>query len=245
MILLPTYNEVENIPGLVEALMALPEDIHLMIIDDNSPDGTGEVAEELKKHFPERIEVYHRVGKNGLGSAYIMGFRKALETDAAIIGQMDSDFSHSPDRVPALIEALQDDDVDIALGSRYVDGGSVDEDWPWFRKGLSAWGSFYSRTILGFPMRDATGGFRFYKRQVIEALPLERINASGYVFLVELNYLTYLMGFKTKELPIYFKDRQAGESKMNFRIQIEAAVRIWQILFSYRDMRKKKKISRK
>ena len=237
LILLPTYNEVENLPRLIEALMALPLDLHVLIIDDNSPDGTGEVADELRNSFPARIEVEHRSGKNGLGTAYIMGFKKALMTDADVIGQMDCDFSHNPERIPALVAALEDDSVDIATGSRYVPGGGVDEDWPWFRKMLSAWGSFYSRTILGFPMRDATGGFRFYKRSVIEQLPLDRINASGYVFLVELHYLTFLMGFKTKELPIYFKDRQAGVSKMNLKIQLEAALHIWKILFSYRDMR--------
>ena len=238
LILLPTYNEVENLPKLIDALMTLPLDLQVMIIDDNSPDGTGEVAEELKEKYVGRILVEHRSGKNGLGTAYIMGFEKALAMpEVEVIGQMDCDFSHDPQVVPALIAALEDEDVDIATGSRYVEGGGVDEDWPWFRKMLSAWGSFYSRMILRFPMRDATGGFRFYKRKVIETLPLERINASGYVFLVELHYLTYLLGYKTKELPIYFKDRQAGTSKMNLKIQLEAALHIWKILFAYRDMR--------
>ena len=235
-IIMPTYNEAENLPDLVEKIMSLPKsNINLLFIDDNSPDGTGQVAEDLGKKHPGRIQVIHREGKLGLGSAYILGFKTVLASGADAVGQMDSDFSHPPEKIPEMIAALED--ADMILGSRYVEGGSVDKDWPFWRKGLSAWGNFYARTILGMPVRDVTTGFRLWRRETLQAMPLERILSGGYVFLVEMAYLAHKLGYKLGEVPIYFADRKWGESKMNLRIQIEAAVRVWQVRFAYRDLK--------
>lgn len=235
-IIMPTYNEAENLPGLVEKIMSLPEsNINLLFIDDNSPDGTGQVAEDLGKKYPGRIQVIHREGKLGLGSAYILGFQTVLDSGADAVGQMDSDFSHPPEKIPEMIAALAD--ADMVLGSRYVEGGSVDKDWPFWRKGLSAWGNFYARTILGMPIRDVTTGFRLWRRETLQAMPLEQILSGGYVFLVEMAYLAHKMGYKLGEVPIYFADRRWGQSKMNLRIQAEAAVRVWQVRYAYRDLR--------
>lgn len=234
-IIMPTYNEAENLPGLVERIMSLPKsNINLLFIDDNSPDGTGQVAEDLGKKYPGRIQVIHREGKLGLGSAYILGFQTVLDSGADAVGQMDSDFSHPPEKIPEMIAALED--ADLVLGSRYVEGGAVDKDWPFWRKGLSAWGNFYARTILGVPIRDVTTGFRLWRRETLQAMPLERILSGGYVFLVEMAYLAHKMGYKLGEVPIYFADRKWGQSKMNLRIQAEAAVRVWQVRYAYRDI---------
>ena len=237
-IIMPTYNEAENLPDLVEKIISLQNsDISLLFIDDDSPDGTGQVAEDLGKKYPGRIQVIHREGKLGLGSAYILGFRTVLESDVDAVGQMDSDFSHPPEKIPEMIAALED--ADMVLGSRYIEGGAVDKDWPFWRKGLSAWGNFYARTILGMPIRDVTTGFRLWRRETLQAMPLERILSGGYVFLVEMAYLTHKMGYKLGEVPIYFADRKWGQSKMNFRIQMEAAIRVWQVRYAYRDLDRK------
>ncbi len=237
-IIMPTYNEAENLPDLVEKIISLQNsDISLLFIDDDSPDGTGQVAEDLGKKYPGRIQVIHREGKLGLGSAYILGFRTVLESDVDAVGQMDSDFSHPPEKIPEMIAALED--ADMVLGSRYIEGGAVDKDWPFWRKGLSAWGNFYARTILEMPIRDVTTGFRLWRRETLQAMPLERILSGGYVFLVEMAYLTHKMGYKLGEVPIYFADRKWGQSKMNFRIQMEAAIRVWQVRYAYRDLDRK------
>lgn len=236
-IILPTYNEAENLPKLIPALLDLPiHDLHILIVDDNSPDGTGQIADDLSIQFPGLILVEHRDGKKGLGSAYIHGFGIALAAGADIVGQMDSDFSHPVEKIPEMLEKVKD--VDIVIGSRYIKGGSVDVAWPVWRKALSAWGNYYARTILRLPIRDVTGGFRLWKRHVLENLPLERIGSNGYIFQVEIAYLSHLYGFSFGEVPIYFADRKWGDSKMNFNIQVEAALRVWQILFSYQDIKK-------
>ena len=237
-VVLPTYNEAENLPQLVCALFNLPlPNLKLIVIDDNSPDHTGKIADDLAKQYSGRIKVVHRPGKMGLGSAYITGFQLALKDGADAIGQMDSDFSHPVDKLVDLTKALEDSD--IALGSRYVPGGSLDDQWPIWRKGLSWFANFYARTILGIKVHDVTGGFRLYRRKCLQVIPLERIRSSGYVFQVELAYIANILGLKVKEVPIYFAERVRGKSKMSLRIQLEAAFRVWQILGMYKDLKGK------
>ncbi len=237
-VVIPTFNEAENLPRLVSALFALPvASLKILVVDDNSPDGTGQLAEQLAQGYPGRLEVLHRPGKLGLGSAYILGFRHLLESGAQAIGQMDADFSHPPEKLPALLDALQH--YDIAIGSRYVPGGSVDVDWPLWRKWLSAFGNFYARSILRLPLRDVTGGFRVFRGETLAAMPLERIRTNGYAFQVEMAYVAHLLGFSFTELPIYFADRRWGTSKMSFQIQREAARRVWQMLYEHRPLRRK------
>lgn len=232
---IPTYNEADNLPKLVAAFFSLPiSDLNLLIVDDNSPDGTGKLADELCKQWNGRMDVIHRPGKMGLGTAYITGFKYAMDHGAQALGQMDADFSHPVEKIPELVAAISQHD--LVIGSRYVAGGSLDKSWPLWRKGLSAWGNFYARTILGLPMRDCTGGFRLYRQEVIRHLPLDRIRSNGYIFQVEMAYLVTKMGYSVDEIPIYFADRRWGKSKMNMRIQIEAALRVWQLPWAYRDI---------
>lgn len=209
----------------------------MLIVDDNSPDGTGQIADQLSVETHGRVQVMHRTGKLGLGSAYIQGFRRAIEMGAEAIGQMDADFSHPVEKLPEMLETLNK--TDVVLGSRYVAGGKLDERWPFWRKGLSAFGNFYARTILGLPIRDVTGGFRLWKRATLQSMPLERVRSNGYVFQVEMTYVATLLGYKFSEIPIYFADRRWGQSKMSFRIQIEAAFRVWQLPGMYHDLRNK------
>lgn len=234
-IVIPTYNEAQNLPVLVDGLFRLElPDLKLIVVDDGSPDGTGEIADQLAHHHVGRLQVLHRAGKLGLGTAYIQGFQQALRSGAEAIGQMDADFSHPVEKIPPLLQALSS--YDFALGSRYVPGGSVDLDWPLWRKWLSAFGNFYARTILRMPLRDVTGGFRIWKGEVLKSMPLERVRSNGYAFQVEMAYIAHRLGFNGCELPIYFADRQWGQSKMSFRIQREAALRVWRLLWEYRDL---------
>lgn len=234
-IIIPTYNEAQNLPVLVQGLFGLDlPQLKLLVVDDDSPDGTGSIADQLAAHYPGRIEVLHRADKLGLGTAYIQGFQQALRAGAEAIGQMDADFSHPIEKIPLLLQALGK--YDIAIGSRYVPGGSVDLEWPLWRKGLSAFGNFYARTILRLPVRDVTGGFKIWKNEALQVMPLERVRSNGYAFQVELAYIAHRLGLNICELPIYFADRQWGKSKMSFRIQREAAVRVWQLLWEYRDL---------
>lgn len=232
----PTYNEAENLPKLVSALFALPYDLSVLVVDDNSPDGTGKIADELALKFPGRVEVMHRPGKMGLRSAYLNGFQKILSGDAQAIVQMDADFSHDPAALDGMIKLLEI--YDVVLGSRYTAGGSVDKLWPWWRKTLSAFGNFYAKSILALSLHDVTTGYRIWRRETLMQMPFEKIQSSGYVFLVEMIYLAHCLQFKIGESPIYFADRRWGKSKMSFRIQLEAAMRIWQVWWEYRDLRK-------
>lgn len=235
-IIIPTYNEKENLPLLVERLRALPlENLSILVIDDNSPDGTGEVADELAARHPACVSVLHRSGKLGLGTAYITGFKHMLAEGCDLIGQMDADFSHQPEKFVEFVSAIKGHDV--VFGSRYIPGGSLDHDWPAWRKGLSHFGNSYARTILGMPVKDLTGGFRLWRREALAAIPWERVRANGYVFMVELAYVAYILGLRIKEVPIYFAERQLGKSKMNFSIQVEAALRVWGLLARYRDLK--------
>ena len=234
-VVIPTFNEAENLPDLVSVLFSLSiAGLNILVVDDNSPDGTGEVAEHLARENPDRISVLHRPGKLGIGSAYITGFKTALEAGADSIVQMDADFSHPPEKIIALSQALAR--TDVALGSRYIPGGNVDERWPAWRKGLSAFGNVYAKTILRLPINDATGGYRAWRRDTLLGMPLDRIRSNGYAFQVEMAYLAYRLGFSFIEVPFYFADRQWGSSKMSFSIQVEAARRVWQMLYEYRDL---------
>lgn len=221
---------------MVCALFALPlEDLCVLIVDDNSPDGTGAIADRLARMNPQRVGVLHRSGKAGLGTAYVAGFLWALQDGADAVCQMDADFSHPPEKLVELAAALQS--ADVAQGSRYVAGGSVDQNWPLWRKALSAFGNLYARAILGLDVRDATAGYRMWRRAALQALPLEQLRSNGYSFQVELVYLAHLLGLRLVEIPIYFADRRCGKSKMSFRIQREAAVRVWQMRFEYSGVR--------
>jgi dolichol-phosphate mannosyltransferase len=235
-IVIPTYNEAENLNGLVSAILSLElERLNILFVDDNSPDGTGEIAEDLASRYPGEVSVLHRLGKLGLGSAYIRGFRYALEAGADCVVQMDADFSHPPEKIRELTEALSK--TDAALGSRYISGGKLDNRWPAWRKGLSVFGNIYAKTILRIPILDATGGFRAWRRETLLGMPLDRVRSNGYAFQVEMAYVAYRLGFSFIEVPFYFADRRWGTSKMSFSIQVEAAIRVWQMLYEYRDLR--------
>lgn len=236
-VIVPTYNEAENLPKLVSALFALPiPELKILIVDDNSPDGTGKLADELSKKHPARVAVIHRTGKLGLRTAYLEGFKQAISNGADAVGQMDADFSHDPNKLVEMAAALET--ADVVLGSRYVPGGSVDEQWPLWRKWLSAFGNNYARIVLGFPLRDVTTGYRLWRREALQGMPLERIHANGYVFLVEMAYMAFCLRYRFAQIPIYFADRRWGKSKMSFKIQLEAAMRLWQVKWNYRDLRK-------
>jgi len=236
-IVLPTYNEAENLPKLVSALFLLPLDLSVLVVDDNSPDGTGQIADDLSKMQHGRRYVLHRTGKLGLRSAYVEGFKKAFELGADAVVQMDADFSHDPKVLEEMARHIID--CDVVIGSRYVKGGSLDKNWPLWRKLLSGFGNNYARTILQFPLRDVTTGFRMWKREALSKMPLDRIRSSGYIFLVEMAYVAFLMEYDIVEVPIHFEDRRFGKSKMSLKIQLEAAMRIWDVWWHYRDMRSK------
>ena len=235
-VVLPTYNEAENLPKLVSALLSLPLDLTVLVVDDHSPDGTGQIADALSSQQNGRVSVLHRPGKNGLRSAYMDGFQKAFDLGAEVVVQMDADFSHDPSVIPEM--ARQISSCDLVIGSRYVRGGSLDERWPAWRKALSAFGNFYARTILNSPVHDMTTGFRMWRREALQGIPLDRIRSNGYIFLVEMAYVAYVTGVKIVEVPIYFADRRWGKSKMSLKIQLEAAMRIWDVWWHYRDLRR-------
>jgi dolichol-phosphate mannosyltransferase len=222
----PTYNEAENVEAIVRAsLPRLAEsgvEHRVLIVDDSSPDGTGEIADRLAAEL-DAVEVLHRPRKDGLGPAYLAGFRLALADGADLILEMDADFSHDPADLPRLIRAAGE--ADLVLGSRYVAGGGV-IDWGPLRRTLSKGGSWYSRTLLGLPVRDLTGGFKCFRRSVLETIELERVHADGYGFQIELTYRAMKAGFTVKEIPIVFRDRRAGRSKMTTRIGLEA---VWKV----------------
>jgi dolichol-phosphate mannosyltransferase len=225
-LVLPTYNEAENIETIVHAVLprlaeASPEHT-LLVVDDSSPDGTGAIADRLAREN-DAVDVLHRAGKEGLGRAYLAGFDHALERGAELVMEMDADFSHDPADVPRLIRAA--DDADLVLGSRYVEGGGV-AGWEWHRRLLSRGGCWYARTILGVPVRDLTGGFKCFRRSVLETLDLGDVQADGYGFQIEMTYRTLRAGLRVKEIPITFHERRAGDSKMDARIAVEA---VWKV----------------
>jgi dolichol-phosphate mannosyltransferase len=222
-LVLPTYNEAENLESLVESARAkLPPSARVLIVDDSSPDGTGEIADGLAERH-ENVEVLHRPLKEGLGPAYIAGFRRALAGGAGLVLEMDSDFSHDPAYLPRLLEAARR--ADVVLGSRYVAGGGV-SDWGPLRRAVSRGGSTYARLVLGVGVRDLTGGFKCFRREVLEAIDLDAITTRGYAFQVELTYRAIRRGFKVVEVPIIFRERRVGKSKMDLSIVVEAVWRL-------------------
>ena len=225
-LILPTYNEAQNVEAVVRAALsqlARVEGSHrVVVVDDSSPDGTGAVADRLAAELPA-VEVVHRPEKEGLGRAYVAGYRRALAGGADLIVGMDCDFSHDPADIPRLLEAAAE--ADVVLGSRYVDGGGV-SDWGLLRRVLSRGGSLYARAVLGVPVRDLTGGFKCFRRVVLETVELDRLHAEGYGFQVELTYRALQAGFRVREIPIVFRERRVGRSKMNARIALEA---VWKV----------------
>ena len=224
VVCLPTYNERENLEPMVRALGRELDgrDFKVLVIDDGSPDGTGELADELARELPW-VEVLHRERKEGLGRAYLAGFRRALAAGAEYVLEMDCDFSHDPRDVPRLLDAAEG--ADLVLGSRYVRGGGV-ENWGPLRRFVSAGGSLYARLVLGVPVRDLTGGFKCFRRRVLETLDLEAISSLGYAFQIETTYRAIRAGFRVAEVPIVFADREVGSSKMSRSIFLEA---VWKV----------------
>jgi len=236
-VVIPTYNEAENVRPMTAALFALKiPTLRILIVDDESPDGTGLIADELAAQHPGRIDVMHRTGPRGLGRAYVDGFRWALGHGADYVVQMDCDFSHSPKYIPQFLERIQD--YDVIVGSRYVRGGKTDEDWGWGRWLLSWWAnSIYTRLILGVKTKDTTAGFKCWRRETLEGIDLSRIHSQGYVFQVEMAYVTERLGYRALEIPIYFEDRRIGQSKMSVPIKAEAALRVWEVRWRHRHLR--------
>lgn len=236
MVVLPTYNEYENLPRMLAALFGLGiAGLCVLVVDDESPDGTGELAERLRADYDDRLYVLHRTEKQGLGPAYLAGFQYALEQGADIIIQMDADFSHQPKYLPALLERIQTHD--LVIGSRYAAGGSVDEGWGLYRKLLSWWANrIYTPLILGLPVKDATAGFKAWRRETLIGMDIARVQSNGYVFQVEMSYVAHKLGYSIGEIPIHFPDRQHGESKMDLSVAVEAALRVWQLLWRYRGL---------
>jgi dolichol-phosphate mannosyltransferase len=220
---LPTYNEAPNLERFVRAVHTelrteIPDEFRIVVVDDSSPDGTGEIADRLAEELPE-VEVLHRAGKEGLGPAYMAGFRYAYDRGASLIMVMDSDFSHDPRYLPAILRAAET--ADLVLGSRYVPGGGV-QNWPRLRRVLSRGGGFYARLVLGTSVRDMTGGFRCIRREVLEAIDPGSLRSQGYVFNIEFTYRAIRGGWRVQEVPIVFKDRELGASKMSLPIALEA-----------------------
>jgi dolichol-phosphate mannosyltransferase len=238
LVVIPTYNEADNLPAITAELftLELAEELHILIVDDASPDGTGQVADDLaKKCYPGRLHVIHRSGKLGLGTAYITGFKWALERDYDHIIQMDADFSHSPGYIAQMLEKIAD--YDVVIGSRYVAGGDLDERWGWWRWFLSWWAnSVWTRLILGVSTKDATAGFKCWRRSALQRIGLDRINSNGYVFQVEMTYVSEKLNFRILEIPIYFEDRRIGQSKMTVPVKIEAALRVFEIRWRHRHV---------
>jgi dolichol-phosphate mannosyltransferase len=235
-VVVPTFNEANNLSTLVGELFAQPiPALHLLIVDDNSPDGTGKLADELAARTPGRMDVMHRASQRGLGRAYVDGFRWALEHGAEAIVQMDADFSHSPTDVPRLADKMSD--CDVAVGSRYVSGGHIDEHWSFGRYALSWWANVYARSILGLRTQDATAGFKCWRRSALEAIDLSCIRSNGYIFQVEMAYVSERLGLRICEMPIYFEDRRIGKSKMTVPVKLEAAWRVFQVWWRHRNIR--------
>jgi len=223
LIIIPTYDERENLPRLVSEIQALLPEVHILVVDDNSPDGTGQLADELAAQ-DARVHVLHRAGKQGLGTAYIAGFRWALQYEYAFIFEMDCDFSHQPKYLPTFLKAAEDG-ADLVLGCRYMKGGGT-EDWTLSRKLISRAGNLYAKSIMGLPFRDLTGGFKCFSRNVLETIDLGAVKSKGYAFQIELTYRAWLAGFKIVEVPIIFPDRKVGLSKMSGRIVREAMINV-------------------
>ena len=225
LIIIPTYKEKENVEHLVRTLFDLGQEIEILIVDDNSPDGTGDIADRLAAQ-DDRVHVLHRPGKLGLGSAYIQGFKFALDHGYDLIFEMDADFSHDPSYIPHFLEKIKE--CDVVLGSRYVQGVNV-INWPMSRLLLSYFANFYTRIITGLPIKDATGGFKCYRRSVLQAIDLDNVKSDGYSFQIEMTFKCWKKGFRISEMPIIFYERQRGHSKMSKKIVREAVVMVWRL----------------
>jgi dolichol-phosphate mannosyltransferase len=229
LVIVPTYNERENLPAMAARVLALPTHIEMLVVDDNSPDGTGQIADELVKSNP-RLHVLHRAEKNGLGRAYCAGFKWALERDYELIMEMDGDFSHNPDDIPKFIEAAVTENADCVLGSRYSNGIRV-INWPLKRLILSMGAGMYVRTLTGMPFSDPTGGYKCFRRRALQSLDLDNVKSNGYSFQIELSHKLWRQGMKIAEVPIVFMDRFNGTSKMSSRIVREALWMVWRLWF--------------
>jgi dolichol-phosphate mannosyltransferase len=225
LVIIPTYNERENIERIVPLVLEKDPSIHVLIVDDNSPDGTGEIADRMAEGN-DRIFAIHRENKSGLGTAYIAGFKFALERKFDYVFEMDCDFSHDPKYIPDFLRAAAE--VDLVLGSRYISGVNV-INWPMSRLLLSYYANVYSRIVTGLPVRDATGGFKCFRREVLEAIDLDEVKSNGYSFQIEMSFRAWKRGFKIKEIPIVFEDRKLGQSKMSKKIVREAVWMVWRL----------------
>lgn len=227
LVIIPTYNEKENVEKIIRKVISLAGDFHVLIVDDGSPDGTADIVKSLQKEFPQAVHLAQRTGKLGLGTAYIHGFKWALANGYEFIFEMDADFSHNPDDLIRLWDACRQG-ADLAVGSRYVKGGKV-VNWPWDRIFISKGGAFYTRLITWMPVKDPTAGFICYTRRVLEALPLDEVQFVGYAFQIEMKYRAWKKGFKIREVPIIFIDRVEGVSKMSSGIVQEAMKGVWKM----------------
>ena len=224
LVVIPTYNEVDNIGRILPMVLAKDPRFEILVVDDNSPDGTGELVAALARDEP-RIHLLEREGKQGLGKAYLAGFAWALERDYALVFEMDADLSHHPDNLPAFVARAES--ADVVIGSRYVGGRVTVVNWEMSRLLISYFGSFYARTITRLPVRDATGGFNCFRREVLAAVDLSRVRSNGYAFQIELKFRAWRLGWRLAEVPIVFTERESGESKMSKRIVREAVWRVW------------------
>lgn len=230
LVITPTYNEADNIGQVIDLVLAQPLPLSILVVDDNSSDGTAAIVRSAMQEAPDRVHLIERSGKKGLGTAYLRGFQFALSRDFPYVCEMDADLSHDPDDLPRLIEPVQNDEVDLAIGSRYVDGVRV-INWPLSRLILSYGAGVYTRAITRMPILDVTAGFKCFHRRVLETLPLDRVNSDGYAFQVEMHYRTWRGGFRFKEIPVIFTERTEGQSKMNRGIVLEAALKVWELRF--------------
>ncbi|MGH8898425.1 MAG: polyprenol monophosphomannose synthase [Egibacteraceae bacterium] len=242
-VVVPTYNEADNLPTLVEALFALPlPNLRVLVVDDGSPDGTGSLAEELARRHNgkgrSRMTVLHQDRKAGLGRAYVAGMTQALDEGAEFVAQMDADLSHPPGCLPRMLGVLLSTGAGVVVGSRYVEGGRLDRKWSWSRRILSRWANFYARTILKMRVRDVTAGFKIWRSEVLEAIGLESINSGGYVFQIEMNYLCKKLGYAVVEMPIDFMERRSGRSKMSMAVKVEAALRPLELRWRHRHLQR-------
>lgn len=226
LVIIPTYNEKENIRAIVPAVLAQAPNLEVLVVDDGSPDGTGDIVAEMQRTEP-RLHLLRRAGKLGLGTAYIAGFQWGLERDFAFIQEMDADFSHDPKELPNFLKAIET--ADLVLGSRYTEGVARVVNWPLSRLLLSKGASLYVRIITGMPVMDPTGGFKCFRREVLQAIPLDNIRSNGYAFQIELSYQAWMRGYRVREIPITFTDRLAGKSKMSGKIVREALWMVWRM----------------
>ena len=225
LIIIPTYNEKENLETLIETIFRLDRDIEILVVDDGSPDGTGKIADRLAEK-DSRVHVIHREGKLGLGSAYLRGFRFAIDRKYDLIFEMDADFSHDPDFLPAFLEKAEQ--CDVVLGSRYIQGVNV-INWPMSRLLLSYFANVYTRVVTGLPVRDATGGFKCFHRRALESIDLDNVKSDGYSFQIEMTFKCWKKGFRVCEIPIIFYERRKGQSKMSKKIVHEAVFMVWRL----------------